>query len=54
MNLPHIETGVWAMPFGPLWRASQPSLLRVSGIAGIAIALLAALYFGLQMLRGVL
>jgi hypothetical protein len=32
---------------------SEPSLLRVSGIAGIAIAVAAALYFAAQMLRAV-
>jgi hypothetical protein len=53
MNLPHIEpTGVWAMPFGPLWRASHRALLRGLGLtAPVAIALLSALYFAAEYLR---
>ena len=38
----------------PAATASQPSLLHVSGIAGIAIAVFCLIYFGGELLRAVL
>lgn len=40
-----------AMPSARAATPSEPSLLRVSGIAGIAIAAFCVVYFGLQLAR---
>lgn len=41
----------WAMPSARAAAPSEPSLLRVSGIAGIAIATFAILYFAWEFTR---